>query len=73
MRTNEIKNEIHETKKWEKKIKREDLKLKAKKQTHEFQKCETIGSFGDNIHTDKINADEVKMDQINLLKSYIKI
>ena len=73
MRTNKIKNEIHEIKKWEKKIKWENLKLKAKKYTHEFQKCETIRSFGDNIHTDKINADEVEMDQINLLKRYIKI
>ena len=31
MRTNEIKNEINEIKKWEKKIKRKDLKYETKK------------------------------------------
>ena len=31
MRTNEIKNEIYEIKKWQEKIKREDLKYKTKK------------------------------------------
>ena len=31
MRTNEIKNEIDEIKKWEEKIKRKDLIYKAKK------------------------------------------
>ena len=34
MRTNEIKNEIYEIKKWQEKIKREDLKYKTKKITH---------------------------------------
>ena len=35
MRTNEIKNEIYEIKKWELKIKRKDLKCKKKtKMTH---------------------------------------
>ena len=33
MRTNEIKNEIYEIKKWQEKIKREDLKYKTKKIT----------------------------------------
>ena len=31
MRTNEIKNEIDETKKWEEKIKRKTLKYESKK------------------------------------------
>ena len=31
MRTNEFKNEIHEIRKWEEKIKRKDLKYETKK------------------------------------------
>ena len=37
MRTNEIKNEIYEIKKWEEKIKLEDLKYKTKKYAYDFQ------------------------------------
>ena len=48
MRTNEIKNEINEIKKWEEKIKRKDLIYKANKYKYDFQKCETIRSFGVN-------------------------
>ena len=38
MRTNQIKNEINETKKWDKKIKRKDLKYKTKHYTYHFHK-----------------------------------
>ena len=39
--TNEIKNEIYEIKKWEDKIKREDLKYKTKNYTYDFQRYGT--------------------------------
>ena len=38
MRTNEIKNEIDEIKKWEERIKQKDLKNKTKNCTNDFQK-----------------------------------
>ena len=37
MRIDEIKNEIYEIKKWEEKIKQEDLKYKTKICTYNFQ------------------------------------
>ena len=56
MKTNEIKNEIDETKKWADKIKRKDLKYETNKHIHvyDFQQFETITSFGDNIYTGKL-------------------
>ena len=68
MRNNEIKIEIDEMKKWEEKIKRKDLKYETKNYKCDFQQYETIRSFGDNIYTGKISADETEMYQINLLK-----
>ena len=47
MRTDEIKNEIDEIKKWEEKIERKDLKYKTNIYIHDFQQFETIRSFGD--------------------------
>ena len=38
MRTNKIKNEIDEIRKWEEKTDREDLKYKAKNYTYDYQK-----------------------------------
>ena len=70
MRTNEIKNEIYEIKKWEEKIKLEDLKYKTKKYAYDFQQYETIRSFGESIYTSKINIDEAEMDQSDLLKDF---
>ena len=55
MRTNEIKNEIYQIKKWEEKTKRGDFKYKIKHCVYDFQQYETIRSFGDNIYTGKIN------------------
>ena len=60
MRTNAIKNEIDEIKKWEQKIKREDLKYKTKNYTYDFQQYETIRSFGEIIYTGRINIDEAE-------------
>ena len=51
MRTNESKNEIYEIKKWEEKIKREDLKYKTKDYIYDFQQYETIRSFSEFILT----------------------
>ena len=56
----------------EEKIKREDLKYKAKNCTYDFQQYETIRSFGESIYTGKINIDEAEMDQNNLLKSFVE-
>ena len=53
MRTDEIKIEIYEIKKWEEKIKREYLKYKTKNYTYDFQQYETIRSFGGSIYTQK--------------------
>ena len=36
MRTNQIKNEIDEIKKWQKKIQQRDLKYETKKQTNTY-------------------------------------
>ena len=54
-RTNEIKNEIDEIKKWEHKIKRKDWKYEKNKHIYDFQQFETIISFGDSIYTGKIS------------------
>ena len=37
MRTNEIKNEIDEIRKWDQKIKRKDLKYRTNKYLYDFQ------------------------------------
>ena len=67
MRNNEIKNQIDEIKKWGKK-----LKYETKKYIYDFQQYEKVRSFGDNIYTDKINIDEVEIDQMNLLKNMVE-
>ena len=72
MRTNEIKNEIDEIKKWKDKIKRKDLKYETKICIYDFQQFETIKSFGDSIYTGKINRDESEMDQSNLLENMVE-
>ena len=72
MRTNEIENEIYELKKWEEKIKEEDLNYKTKTWTYGFQQYERIRSSGDNIYTGKINVDKAEMDQSNLLKNIVE-
>ena len=58
MRTNEIKNEIDEIKKWEDKIKRKELKYETNKDIYDVQQFGTIRSFGGNICTGKISIDE---------------
>ena len=72
MRTNEIKNEIYEVKKWEVKIKREDLKYKTKNYIYNFQWYETIRSFGKSVYAGKINIDEAEMDQSNSVKNLVE-
>ena len=70
MGNNEVQNEIDDIKKWEDKIKRKNLKYKTNK--YDFQRFETIKSFGDNIYFGKINIDEAKMDQSNLLENIVE-
>ena len=69
MRTNEIKNEIYEIKKWEEKVKREDLKYKTKNYAHDFQQYETIRSLDESIYTQKPSIVEAEEDQNNLFKN----
>ena len=62
MRTDEIKNEIDEIRKWEEKDKEKDLKYKTNKYLYDFQEFETIRSLCDSIYAGKINIDETEMD-----------
>ena len=61
-----------EIKKWEEKIKREDLKYKTKNYIYDFQQCETIRSFGESIYTQNISIVEAQEDQSNLLKNIVE-
>ena len=62
-----MKNEIYKVKKWEEKIRRKDLLYKTNKYRYDFQKYETISSFGDSIYNGKISIDEGDIDQSSLL------
>ena len=73
MRTNEIKNEIDEIKKWWGKISQKCLVYKASKYKYDFQEYDKIRFFGDNIYTGKITIDEADIDQSSLLESDPKI
>ena len=62
-------------KKWKEKIwniKQQQQKKTQQKYIHDFQQYETVRSFCDNIYADKINIDEAKMDQSNLLKYFVE-
>ena len=72
MRTDEIKNELYEIRRWEEKIKRKDLKYKTNKYIYDFQKFQTIRSSVDSIYTGKISMDKAEMDQTNLLENIVK-
>ena len=72
MRTNEIKNEVYEIKKWEEKIKWKDLKYETRKYIYDFEQYETIRSFGNSIYTRKANIVEAEADQNNLLKNIVE-
>ena len=61
-----------EIKKWEEKIKREDLKYKTKNYIYDFQQYETIRSFGESIYTQNISIVEAQEDQSNLLKNIVE-
>ena len=72
MRTNEIKNEIDEIKRWEEQTKQEDLKYKTKNCTYDFQQYETIRSVGESIYTRKAGIVETEENQSNLLETLVK-
>ena len=67
MRTNEIKNQTDEIKKWEEKVRRKDLVYKTNKYKYGFLQYETISLFGDSIYNSKISIDEAGIDQRSLL------
>ena len=82
MRTNEIKNKIDETKKWEVKTRRKDLKYEINVYIYiyiynillfsTFWDFETIRYFGDNIYTCKITMNKSERDQSNLLENMVE-
>ena len=72
MRTDEIKNEIYEIKKWEEKIKRKDLKYGKGKYKYDFKQYETRRSFGESIYAGKISIHDAEIDQTNLFKNMVK-
>ena len=72
MRTNEIRNEVYEIKKWEEKIKWKDLKYETRKYIYDFEQYKTIRSFGDSIYTRKANIVEAEADQNNPLKNIVE-
>ena len=65
MRTNEIKDEIDEIKKWDKKINRKDWKYDIKKYVYGIQQFESVRSFGDSIFSNEIVMVEAEEDQSN--------
>ena len=68
-----IKNEIHEIKNWEEKIKKKKIyNMKQKKRVYDFQQYETIRSFGKTIYTQKVQKAEAKEYQSNLLKNILE-
>ena len=72
MRTDKIKNQIHEIKKWEEKTKRKYLKYETGKYKYDFQQYETVRFFGKCIYAGKFNVREAEIDQTNLLENMIK-
>ena len=68
MRTNEIKNQIDEIKKWEEKGRRKDWVYKTNKYKYSFQQYDTISPFRDFvIYNGKISINEAGIDQSSLL------
>ena len=50
-----------------------DLKFETKKCTFDFQKSETIRSFGETIYTHTAKIVEHEEDQKNLLKNLVEL
>ena len=73
MRTDEIKNEINDIKKWENKIKRKDLKYKTNRYKFDFQQFEILRSFGDSIYNGKVRIDEAEMEKTNLIENIVNV
>ena len=72
MRNKEIKNEIHEIKKIDRKKKlKENILIMNKEYLYDFQQYEKVRSFGYNICRGKPNIEEAEMNQINLLKNIV--
>ena len=72
MRTNKIKNEIYEIKKWEEKIKRKNIEIWNKKYTYDFQQYEGIRFFDESIYTRKASIVRAEKDQRNLLENLVE-
>ena len=69
MRTNEIKNEIDETKKLKEKTKQKDLKYEIRTYSYHFQKYEKITSFDESVYTRKASIVKTEENQSNLLEN----
>ena len=64
-------NELYEIKKWEEKIKREDLEYEIKKIIW-FSAIWNIRSFGESIYTQKPSTVKAEEDQSNISKNILK-
>ena len=69
MKTNEIKHEIYEIKKWEEKIKQKDLKYK--KNTH-MTLSNMKQYFGESVYPLKASIGEAEENQSNLLENLVE-
>ena len=67
VRSNKIKIELDQIKKYEEKIRPKDLLYKTNKYKYAFQQYETIRFFSDSIYNGKISIDEAKTDESSLL------
>ena len=66
-KSNKIKNESDEIKKYEEKIRGKDIVYKRNKCKHDFQQYESIRFISDSFYNGKISIDEAVIDQRNLL------
>ena len=70
MRTNQIRMKYMKLKNGKIKL-NEKIQNMKQKNIYDFQKYETIKSFGDNIYTGKISIYEAEMDQSNILENVV--
>ena len=70
MRTNQIRMKYMKLKNVKIKL-NEKIQNMKQKNIYDFQKYETIKSFGDNIYTGKISIYEAEMDQSNILENVV--
>ena len=71
--SDESRKELNKIKEIEKNVDRENLIYKTNKHTYDFRKCNTIRTFGEDIHEGKITleeADEIQSDLLGEIKKF---